>query len=265
MNFNRIITLENKFEIRASLNGCRRILLLGIIFYLFESNTRADQYLTDTPQTMDYGQVEADFYSDITKIKKDSTIRAPAFETNIGVMTDFQVRLNMPVTASIVPHKKTTYGYGDGDIGFKYRFIHETEILPQVAFYPKLTFPSGDPASRLGTGRTLERLPLWLQKNWGQWKLSGGGGYALNQNALGFNYFFGGVLLRHVFNPNLTLGTELFASGPKSLGDHSVLIFNLAGTYNFTPDVFVLFGAAHSLAGIKTMKGFLGLGMNWGP
>lgn len=231
----------------------------------FQTTAWADQYLTDTPQTMDYEQGEADVYSDITKIQKDYAFRTPAFEANIGVMTDFQVRINIPLALSRAPHKKTTYGYGDLDIGFKYRFIHETDRVPQVAFYPKFTLPSGFAERRLGNKRSFERLPLWVQKTCKPWILSGGGGYALDQAPQKFNYFFGGILLRYVFNPELTLGGELFAQGPRRLSDHSVLFFNFGGTYNFTSNVFLLFSAAHSIAGTKTLKGFMGLGMTWGP
>jgi hypothetical protein len=245
--------------------GSKKLLLTAIFFFFFQANTWGDQYLTDTPQTMDYGQVEADIYSDLTKTKKNYAIRTPAFETNIGVMTDFQIRFNMPATLAIAPHEKTNYGYGDGDIGFKCRFIHETDVLPQVAFYPKITLPLGDPLLRLGNGGGLERLPIWLQKSWGKWILSGGGGYGLNHAPRGFNYPYGGILLRRVFNPSLTLGGEFLAQGPKNLADHSTLFFNFGGTYNFTPNVFILFSAAHSFSGMKTLKGFMGLGMIWGP
>lgn len=225
----------------------------------------ADQYLTDTPQTMNYEQGEADIYSDLTKIKNDYGLRAPGFEARIGVMTDFQVRINIPAVVSITPGLTTTYGYGDLDIGFKYRFIHETETIPQVAFYPKFTLPSGSPDLRIGNGRNFERIPLWLQKTWKPWILSGGGGYAIDHNPRKFNYVFGGILLRYVFNPQLTLGGELFARGPVSLTDHSVLLLNVGGSYDFTPNVFLLFSAAHSIAGIKTLKSFVGLGLRWGP
>lgn len=240
------------------------------IFFLifitgFPTISWADQYLTDTPQTMGYEQGEADLYSDITKIKKNYALRAPALETNIGVMTDFQVRINIPVALSIVHHKKTTYGYGDLDVGFKYRFIQETETMPQVAFYPKITLPSGDPDHRLGNKRSLERLPLWLQKTWKQWILSGGGGYALNHSPHAFNYLFGGVLLRYIFSPELTVGAELFAREPISLTDHSVFFLNFGATYNFTPNTFALLGLAHSIAGEDALKGFFGLGVTWGP
>jgi hypothetical protein len=240
----------------------------SIIFLLFllsfPSRSWADQYLTDTPVTLDYGQINADIYSDITKVKEDCGLRAPGFEARVGVLTDFQLRLNIPVAVSTSPGLTTTYGYGDIDIGFKYRFIHETETIPQVAFYPKFTLPSGFAPLRLGNGRNFERLPIWLQKTWEPWKLSGGGGYAIDHNPRKFNYIFGGALLRYTFNPELTLGGELFARGPVNLNDHSVLIFNFGGTYNFTPDIFMLFSAGHSIAGTKTLKGFLGLGMSWG-
>lgn len=241
-----------------------KITILLLFTLGLQTTVRADQYLTDTPETMDYGQVKADLYSDITKVKENYGLRAPGFEASVAVLTDFQIRVNIPTVVSIVPRQTTTYGYGDLDIGFKYRFIHETEWLPQVAFYPKFTLPSGSPDLRIGNGRSFERLPLWLQKTWGKWKLSGGGGYAIDHNPRKFNYIFGGALLRYVFNPELTLGGELFARGPVSLADSSVLIFNFGGSYNFNSNIFMIFSAGHSIAGIKTLKGFMGLGVTWG-
>ena len=47
-------------------------------------------------------------------------------------------------------------GYGDTELGFKYRFLTEDEHSwwPQAAIYPAVDFPTGNVAHNLGTGRT---------------------------------------------------------------------------------------------------------------
>lgn len=237
-----------------------------LVFNCFvQSPVWADQYLTDTPQILKPGYVLMDMYSSIVKVQKNKTFQVPAYESKMWIMDDLQGRFVMPVTLSVSPGKTTTYGYGDLDLGLKYRFIHETKIIPQVAFFPKITLPSGDHALRLGNARAIERVPFWAQKTWGKWILSGGGGYAFDQAPNKYNFLFGGILLRRNFSERLTLGAELFAQGPRSLTEHSSLIVNLGGTYNFTPKIFVLFSAAHSIAGTENLRGFLGLGVTWGP
>lgn len=251
--------MQNKY--RSSL---RALLSAGLAMTMW-SPLWADQYLTDTPQTMDYEQVEADIFASLTQIRKDSIgVQVPALEANIGVMNDFQARFSMPVVLTKAPHVKATYGYGDIELGAKARFIHETETFPQIAFYPRINFPSGK-RGHGGSGGELFRFPLWFQKNWGEWQFSGGGGYALTTAPHAFNFAYGGVLLRNNVTKKLNLGIELFAQGARNLKDHSTLILNFGATYNFTSHIFLLAGIGHSVAGLQTLKGFLGLGMTWGP
>ncbi len=48
------------------------------------------------------------------------------------------------------------------------------------AIYPLLEAPTGDAARGRGTGRTHAFVPLWVQKDFGDWTTYGGGGYWIN-------------------------------------------------------------------------------------
>ena len=114
------------------------IAILGI------QTTYAGQFITEDAETTKVDHVELNPFSDVTKIKSGTVFEAPDLETNVGILTDFQGHLITPVDLTLPHHGSNAYGFGDIETGFKYRFIHETETLPQVAFYPKVILPVGD-------------------------------------------------------------------------------------------------------------------------
>lgn len=241
------------------------ILVLFLIILLSKgvNHLRADQWLTDQPETLKYEYGKANVFSSLTKTKSGSTIITPALEANIGVLTDLQCKMTVPGVLSLSRGQSSAYGWGDVKGGIKYRFIHETETMPQVAFYPKFVFPSGASDLNVGNGGAVEAFPVCIQKSWGNWKLSGGGGYALNQGSGKFNFGFGGVLLRRIVTDALTLGGEFYAQSATSLTSRASLIFNAGGTYNFNDTYFLIFSVGNSIAGQRNFVSFIGFGLNW--
>src|SRR5436190_18470609 len=121
----------------------------------------ADEFILDTPVTTPYERVSLDFHSAFTQTKKGSTTNSPSLMATVGLYPDVQLFAVVPATLSTPKKGPTHYGYGDVRLGLKYRFIHETETLPSVAFYPKFTFPSGDSRKGLGNGTWIGKFPLW--------------------------------------------------------------------------------------------------------
>ncbi|MBY0501477.1 MAG: transporter [Alphaproteobacteria bacterium] len=238
---------------------------IGLLSLGFLSSATADQFLTNTPQTLEHMQKRVYISSAIAKATNQRTIVLPGIEYDLGLLPDFQSYFVVPIVQSKLPMKHIEYGYGDVRLGFKYRFIHETNTIPQVAFYPIFTFPSGDPDRGLGNGGSLQSLPLWLQKSWGQWTLSGGGGYTFNHAPLKFNFFSGGALLRRYIGDRWMLGGEFYLQGATSLVNHSSLILNFGGHYIFTPNLACVFSSGHSIAGKKFLVGYIGFRILWGP
>lgn len=237
----------------------RNIAVVG--FFLVTSDLSADQYFTETPVPTEYTHVKINFASRITHKERGTSIRTPLIQASVGLYPDVQGQFVGYAVSSIKKGRPTQYGYGDVGIGLKYRFVHETEWVPQVAFYPKFRLPAGDTSRGIGNIKALERFPLWLQKSWGPWKLTGGGGYAFNQGPLKENYAFGGLLLRRDFGETLTLGGELFAQGTASPENRKRLVLNIGGTYSFTKKYSLLFSGGHSIAGEKYLIAYLGVGV----
>ena len=88
----------------------------------------------------------------------------------------------MPVSFDSPTGGPSQFGYGDTELGFKYRFIDEDKngSRPMVGVFPFLELPTGDEKRALGAGYVRAYFPLWVQKSFGDWTTYGGGGYWIN-------------------------------------------------------------------------------------
>jgi hypothetical protein len=241
---------------------------VGALLLISTSATRAGPpFLTDDPEPIEYRHSEAYAFLAIDVAADGKTMQFPAAEFNTSPYPDVHLHLVVPMTASSPNIGDRHYGLGDTEVGIKYRFVHETDTLPQIGIFPMVELPSGNADRGLGNGRTWWKLPLWLQKSWGSWKTYGGGGYAFN-HAIGMrNYAFGGWLLQHDLSKRLTLGGEIFAQGPANEQGRSTVIGNFGGLY--TPKgacrgCQVLFSAGHSVSGERHTLGYLALYWEFG-
>ena len=236
-----------------------QIFLLFIL--LVQSNAFAGPpFLTDDPIPVAYQNWALYFFSRVDDSPDITNIKAPAIEIDYGAIPNLELHMIVPGTASIPnDNEANNYGLGDIDVGFKYRFIQETDDQPQVAIYPIFKLPTGDADRGLGNGRLWVKLPIWLQKSWGSWTSYGGGGCVLNSAANTSNYPFAGWVLQHNFNQRLTLGGELFSQGRSAYNVPSFTILNVGGNYNFTPHFSLLFTGGHSVTGQRNTTGYLGL------
>ena len=238
----------------------------GVNLFFIAHSFAGPPFLTDDPEPVDYQHWE--FYlfgnGDHAGIN-DYTITGPAVELNYGVLPDTQLHLILPMTTVGADGTPTEIGLGDTEFGIKYRFLHETDYLPQIGIFPMAELPTGDADRGLGNGRTWFRLPLWLQKSFGPWTTYGGGGAVLNSAPGQRNYPFGGWLVQRDFGPHLTLGGELWAQGQDTDNDRGYAALNLGGYYNFTEHFSLLFSAGHSVAGDSHLLWYFGLYWTWGP
>lgn len=240
------------------------ILFLFILFG-FQHPALAGNFITEVPDPTDVEHVEYTPALSFTKTKQWSAFYSPSVEVNFGILPDLQGHVILPTLLYSPKGGKKAYGPGDVEIGTKLRFIHETSLMPEVAFYPKATLPSGNAHLGLGWGEATESPALWVEKNWGDWKLSGGGGYTFIQAPGTADYGFGGALLQRQIIESLSLGGELYAQGTTNSQYKSFLIFNFGGSYNFTKSLSLPFSIGHSLAGQKTFSAYLGLDWVWAP
>ena len=216
-------------------------------------------FLTDDPEPVEFKHWEAYLFSTVDVARKQTDTTGPAFEFNVGALPNLQVHLVIPLAYASPSDAPNAYGFGDTELGLKYRFIQEADHRPMVGVFPMLEIPTGDAGRGLGNGRAWWRLPMWLQKSWGPWTTYGGGGYVINPAPGQRNYCFGGWLLQRDFSERLTLGGEFFAQGKSSDDIRSFAVFNLGGYFKITPNFQLLFSGGYTLAGGRHTVGYLGL------
>jgi Putative MetA-pathway of phenol degradation len=221
-------------------------------------------FMTDDPEPVELKHSEFYIFSTYDKTKDGKEATIPAFEYNYGPLPDTQLHIVVPFVRSGPNDASSEYGLGDIEVGVKYRFLQETETSPQVGIFPMAELPTGDDKKGLGNGKTWWRLPVWVQKSWGDWKTYGGGGYVINNAAGQKSYPFAGWLLQNDINEKLTLGGEVFGRSKDTDDGKSTTLLNFGGLYKFTPDFNLLFSAGHSVSGENHTIAYLGLWWSWG-
>lgn len=216
-------------------------------------------FLTDDPVPVGYETSEVYIFSTFDKTKNEKEIVIPAVEYNYGVLPEVQLHVVIPFIRASEDEEPTETGMGDIELGVKYRFIQESDYIPQVAIFPMVILDTGDEDKRLGNGKTWYRLPVWMQKSWGEWTSFWGGGYVLNDAPDKKDYSFGGWQVQKDINEKWTLGGEVFAKGKDSEEEQGTTILNFGGFYKLDHDLELLFSAGHSINGKSHAIGYLGL------
>ncbi len=216
-------------------------------------------FLTDDPQPVDFGHFEVYTFTTSDKSNGGTFTNGPAFEFNAGIYPNVQLHVVAPFGTQAAAGMPTMSGYGDTEVGVKYRFVQETAGRPQIGVFPMAEFSTGDPLRGLGNGQTWYRLPVWIQKSYGHWTTYGGGGVALNNAAGMRNYGFGGWLVQRDLSEKLTLGGELFSQGAATVGGRGWTAYNVGGYLNVTKQFSFLFSVGHTFSGESHAVQYLGL------
>jgi hypothetical protein len=223
-------------------------------------------FRTDDPEPVEYQHWEVYLFSTGTHVQGDTAGVLPAIEVNYGAAPNLQLHVVAPIAFDKLGGSGTRFGYGDTELGIKYRFIEEDEKgwRPQVGVFPMEEAPTGNAARNLGAGHPREFLPLWVQKSIGDWTTYGGGGYWINPGAGNRNYWFFGWLLQRKITDKLTLGGEIFHQTADTVAGRDNTGFNLGGTYDFTENYHLLFSAGRGLQNTNSTNEFSSyLGFQW--
>lgn len=242
----------------------RSSLLISALALISSSAWAGPPFMTDDPPPVDYKSSEFYIFSTYDHASDGKEIVAPAIEYNYGFHPDMMVHFILPYVTSKPDGEASQSGVGDAEIGVKWLLVHETDSMPAIGIFPLADIPNGDSSKGLGNNKVAWKLPVWIQKSWGDWTTYGGGGYSIDKNEGAKNSWFGGWLLQKDIGEKWTLGGEVFGQGKDTPDARTTTFLNFGGFYKFTPDFNLLFSAGHSVSGDHHTVAYLGLWWAWG-
>ena len=225
-------------------------------------------YNTDDPEPVEYRHWELYLASQHLHDRQGWGGTAAHFEANYGVVPNVQLHLIAPVGYVAPVEGKRQYGYGDTELGVKFRFLQEGTWSPQVGTFPFLEVPTGSHGRELGNGKAQFFLPLWLQKSFGKWTTYGGLGYWINPSAPGDHNrnwgYFGWQVQRRIFE-GLSVGAEVFHTTPRSDDVRHETRFNVGAVIDFTDHHHLLLSCGRAIVGPTSFAGYAAYQLTFGP
>ncbi len=221
-------------------------------------------FFTDDPEPADYKHGEFYFASQYIHSDDAKSATLPHLEFNYGVLPNIHLHLIAPFQYVKPEGEDSQYGYGDTELGIKYRFIQETDKIPMVGTFPIVLIPTGDQKKDLGSGQTQIYLPLWFQKSWGPWTSYGGGGYWINPGEGNKNWWFFGWLVQRKITEQFTLGAEVFHRSASREDGTESNGFQVGAIINLSEEHHILLSAGRDFNGPNLLTAYLGYQFTFG-
>ena len=243
-----------------------RASLLGVVSLMFVGAAHAGPpFITDDPEPVELHHWEVYLATQPFHNADGWSGTLPHLEVNYGLAPDLQVHVIAPMAFNKTAGQSTQYGYGDTELGFKYRFIQETDSFPMVGIFPLVELPSGDADRGLGNGKAQAFFPLWVQKTFGKWSTYGGGGYWYHPGTDNRDYWFMGWQVQRKITDEFALGMEVFHETAKTRGGGSDTVAQLGAIYDFSENYHLLASIGHTVQGQGALLGYLAFQITFGP
>lgn len=239
--------------------GCALLVLAGA------SAQAGPPFVTDDPEPVELRHWEINFATQHFHDADGWSGAVTLWDINYGALPDLQLHMQPAMAYSKTPGEPARFGFADLELGAKYRFIHETDYLPQVALYPLVELPTGNRNEDLGNGKAQVFIPIWLQKSFGKWTTYGGGGYWFNPGPGNRDNWYAGWEVQRKLTESFSLGAEIQFRTPDSVDAHTSLALNAGGIWDLSETYHILFSAGHSVKGPAEFQGYLALQVTFGP
>jgi hypothetical protein len=215
-------------RLRHSFHACRwAIVALGTS----ASAIAGPPYSTDDPAPVDPGHWEVIPF--VTGSHESGTTAGETgFDINYGLMPDVQLTLVVPV---LYEHSSSLRsGLGRIETEVKWRFLEQDENgpRPEIAFAPTVIWPTA--AAEYDSGSASFMLPLWVQKDFGEWSIFGGGGYQINPDEHLRDSWETGIGLLRSVDDRWTFGAEFFHEKPDVPTERSFTSINVGAEWELS-------------------------------
>ncbi len=216
-------------------------------------------YDTDDPQPVDYQHWEVYCSSIGQRVDGIYTGTAPHIEVNYGAVPNLQLHVIAPMAFYHEPEEKTNYGFGDMELGTKYRFVGNDSSVIQIGLFPLVELATGSASENLGNGKPQLYIPVWIQGNISK-KFSsyGGGGYWINPGPGNRNYEFIGIQAQYQFVKPANIGAEIYYITPQQTDGKSDLRFRIGSVIDVTDHHHILLSIGRSIIGDTSLLWYFG-------
>jgi hypothetical protein len=194
-------------------------------------------YLTDDPEPTDYQHFEIYTFTD-GAATRDGTSGESGIDFNYGGAPNLQLSATVPAAYNAPSSGPSALNLGNVELGAKYRFLTQQNFGLDVAVFPTVLLPSGSPA--VGERHASFLLPLWLEKDWGQWSAFGGGGCEINRGGDSENFCLMGLAVTRQFTPKLQFGLEVFHQTPDTQGGLDTTSLGAGLRYDLNDNIHLL-------------------------
>jgi hypothetical protein len=193
-------------------------------------------YVSDDPEPTDYKHFEIYAFGSGTGTI-DGTSGQAGIDFNYGAAPNLQLTVVVPAGFSQPTGNAAQFGLSNIQLAAKYRFLHQDGFGLDVSFFPRFFVPS--PSSSTGSPNPSVLLPLWLEKDWKDWSVFGGGGCVISADSTENHCLAGGVLSHQVLK-TLRLGVEVSYQSAAANGTPASTAVGLGATYDLTDNYHLL-------------------------
>jgi Putative MetA-pathway of phenol degradation len=194
-------------------------------------------YITDDPEPTDYQHFEIYTFADGTSTH-DGRDGETGIDFNYGGAEDLQLTAVVPLAYEPPRGQGTVAGVGNIELAAKYRFLREEDFGWDVSAFPRLFLPSL--STKVGDRHASFLLPLWAEKDFGNWATFGGGGCALNNGDGAKNYCLAGWTITRKVLPDLAVGAEIYHQTADTRGGDATTGLGLGIVYDVSENYHLM-------------------------
>jgi hypothetical protein len=210
-------------------------------------------YVTDDAEPTAVGTWEVNLYSSGT-VADGGSFEQGGVNASYGVSENLELSGTFASGFSQVPGKPDVAGFGDIQIGAKYRFLKQDDWFVDAAVVPGITLPAHTDAS-LGRPGFVPSLALQFEKDWGDWSAFGGGGCVFPNDNLSEDFCLMSGAVTWQVTKTLQIGAEVYHSTPGArFGMHTTGV-GVGATYDLSDKYHLLFSAGPGIQNVSLTDG----------